>query len=252
MDKPFGISGLIRCCNEEEFIVPSILSHLPYVDEMVIALQPSTDDTERIVEELAQTFDKIQVYHYPVKPFFVDTKEFHELPDDDIRSFVRLSNWGLERCKYSWISKSEGDVIALSSTQRIVDAIRAKPDYKCYYGRVILNVAGEDCDKISVSNPRNAGWDEAFFPNDYETYHFEKGDKWESMTMPEPRVCMGWSALHMKRCKKKNAIQSGDWVNWNKDNVRDALLKYNANRPYLGIDNDPLGQSDVVYERNWL
>lgn len=206
--KPFGISGCIRLRNEAQFMVQAVLSHLPYLDEVVLVTQPSDDETVQLAEKLAETFAKVKHYHYPFVVDWIDTEGFYEKDPNEPGHLVHMSNWALSKCTYSWISKTEGDVICLSSYQRIVDAIHANPSRLFYYGRLILNIAGEKCDQISVQNPTNGGMDEATFNNDPARYKFVRSGKWEVIPSGSPAECYGLSMLHLKRCKR-------DKIGWN-------------------------------------
>jgi hypothetical protein len=206
--KPFGISGCIRVRNEAQYMMPSILSHLPYLDECVIVTQPSDDETVEIAEHLAGMFKKVKHYHYPFIVDWIDTEGFYKKDPDSIGHLVHMSNWALSKCTYSWISKTEGDVLCLSSYQRIVDAIKTYTWRPYYYGRLILNIAGENCDQISVQNPTNGGMDEATFNNNPDRYKFIRSGKWEMIPAGSPAECYGLSMLHLKRCK---AGKTGGW-----------------------------------------
>lgn len=206
--KPFGISGCIRVRNEAQFMLPSILSHLPYLDECVVVTQPSDDETVEIAEHLAATFKKVKHYHYPFVVDWIDTEGFYKKDPDSVGHLVHMSNWALSKCTYSWISKTEGDVLCLSSYQRIVDAIKTYTWRPYYYGRLILNIAGENCDQISVPHPVNGGMDEATFLNDPSRYRFIRSGKWETIPSGHPAECYGLSMLHLKRCK---AGKTGGW-----------------------------------------
>lgn len=219
--KPFGISGCVRVRNEAQFMRQAILSHLPYLDECVIVTQPSEDDTEQIAEDLAKVSGKIKVRHYPFIVDWIDTQGFYEKDPDEVGHLVHMSNWALSQCTYSWISKTEGDVICLSSFERIVDAVKARPNDPHYYGRVILNIAGDKCDQISATNPRNGGWDECVLWNDPDTARFVRAGKWETIPQRTPSTCMGLSMLHMKRCKrgKTDGWNGEQYVSLTKENV---------------------------------
>jgi hypothetical protein len=223
--KPFGISGCIRVRNEAQFMKGAVLSHLPYLDEVVIVTQPSDDDTEQIANELAETFSNINVHHYPLIVDWIDTEGFYNKDPNQPGHLVHMSNWALSKCKYSWISKSEGDVICLSSFQRIVDAVKDSPDVPHYYGRAILNLAGPDCDQLSMENPTNGGWDEAVFNNEPSIFKFIRSQKWEVVPINAPSTCMGISMLHMKRCKadKADGWNGEHYTSLEKDKVREMI-----------------------------
>jgi prenyltransferase/squalene oxidase-like repeat protein len=238
---PFGISGCFRVRNDHEFLYEAVTSHLPYLDEAVIALQPSDEQTERVVAEL-EKLPKVRVVRYPVAPVFITDPEWPDVPENSIRSFVYLSNWALSQCKYSWIARIEGDVICLSSFAKIVERVKSEPDKNILYGRVILNVAGLDRDQVSATNPRNGGWDECVFPN-HPAYRFTRKPKYEVLANPYESECMGWSALHMKRCKGHKIGWNGEtYAPFTPEGVAKALREFNSVNAYPGPDN-PEGES---------
>lgn len=249
--KLFGISGCFRLRNETQFMEAAILSHLPYLDEAVLIVQPSDDDTVKKAHRLAEQYDKIKVFEYPYIIDWIDTPGFYEKDPNAPGHLVHLSNYALSVCSYSWIAKTEGDVICLSSFERVVDAVKQDPEKHHYYGRVILNVAGENYDKISVINPRNGGWDEAVFNNDPDLWSFVRRGKWETIPLNGPHTCLGWSALHMKRSKVENIDWNDEkYVQFDRGSVRQALVGFNKTHPYPAHD-DPLGE-DCLYEKDWL
>jgi hypothetical protein len=249
--KPFGFSGCFRLRNESQFMEAAILSHLPWLDEAVLVVQPSSDNTEELAYDLAANNERIKVYEYPFECDWIDTPAFYAKDPDAPGHMVHMSNWAFTRCKYSWIVKVEGDVIALSTFEDIIERIKENPCQSHYYGRVVLNIAGPECDQVSWQNPRNGGWDEAVVPNNPK-YHFKRQDKWEVLQGIDPGPSMGWSGLHMKRCKKgKDKAWNGEqYIPLTVENVRSALAKFNKKFPYPAAD-DPLGRS-CIYEREWI
>jgi hypothetical protein len=248
--KPFGISGCFRLRNESEFMVQAVESFLPWLDEAVLVVQPSDDDTVGLAEELALKHDKVRVEHYPFVPYQIGTQEHYQEPPNSVHHLVHMSNWALSRCKYSWIAKVEGDVIALSTFAGTVAQVRQNPDASRYYGLVILNLAG-DGTKFSATNPRNHGWDEAVF-NNHPRWHFVRHDKWESVQHWErsgENECMGWSLYHMKRCKAgyRDGWNDEVYLEMTPENLAGALQNYNRRHQYPGND-DPLGESALFEE----
>jgi len=249
--KPFGLSGCFRLRNEEEFMVEAVESFLPWLDEAVLVVQPSDDDTRLRAHDLVMMYpDKVRVELYPHIPTQFNTPDHFNLPANSVRHFVQLSNWALSKCRYSWIAKVEGDVLALSSFARMRKMIEAHPGRHAYYGMVILNLAGKNCDQISMNNPRNHGWDEAVFNNDPRLFHFVRHDKWETVHTGGHTECMGWMLHHMKRCKAKYCSGFGDehWDTFDRENVRRALALYNSTNQGYPAPDDPLG-AEVLYEQ---
>ena len=156
----------------------------------------------------------------------------------------------MSKCKYSWICKVEGDVIALPTFQLAVDAINTNPNEHAYYGMVILNVAGKDGKQFSATNPRNHGWDEAVFNND-GSWYFVRNDKWETIQhweYPQDNVCLGWALMHLKRCKDKYlpVWNNEVYMPITRENVAGVMRNYNRKFAYPASDN-PLGD-DVLFE----
>ncbi|KAF3980928.1 MAG: glycosyltransferase family 2 protein [Methylococcales symbiont of Hymedesmia sp. n. MRB-2018] len=71
-----GVSGFYRLYNEADFLHASVLSHLPFFDELILLCDSeSTDETPKIAADLAQKYDKIKYFyyqpnikHYPLAP----------------------------------------------------------------------------------------------------------------------------------------------------------------------------------------
>jgi len=240
--KPQGVSACIRVRNEAQFMERAVMSVIDMVDEVVLCTQPSDDDTLYIAAMLSHNNDKVKVHHYPAIPAWIDTPEFYAGDPDEYGHLVHMSNYALSKCSYSWILKIEGDVIALPYLADMLATVRTQTT-PVYYGIVILNVAGENMDKISLENPRNGGWDEAIFPNNPDVCKFHRSNKWEVAIPQCPRVSLGWGLLHMKRCKegKTDGWNGEQYIEWTQENVERALGWYNANSPYPAIDNMPLG-----------
>lgn len=248
---PFGISGCVRVCNDGEFLYPAVVSHLPYCDEVVLAYQPSEDNTLEVCKRLAAEYpDKVRVCQYPHKVVYIDSPEWAVIPEDDPRSFVYLSNWALAQCRYSWIMKFEADVCAVSSLQKIVDAIKAEPNRKKYYGRVVLNVGGPDYRVINAKVPCNGGFDEAAFPNSSD-YKFIRSGKYETIphTVHEYE-CMGWSGIHLKHAKARYWGKINEpFVPFNEAELKKVMAKYLQSNAWPAKDN-PLGEP-CLFESGW-
>lgn len=247
-EKPSGISACIRVRNDQQFLESAVNSILPFVEEVNLVVQPSDDNTLHIANGLADRNHKVNVHFYPYIPHWIDTYGHYNSPENSLYHLAYMSNWALNTCNYSWILKVEADVIALSSMAKFRKIIEDNPGRKLYYGLVLLNLAGENFNRFSVTNPRNWGMDEAIFPN-HPDYHFIRYSKWESVNFFEHETrCLGWSLLHLKRCKTQymNGWNNEFWLDFDRNIVEGVLDEYNKNHPYPGEDN-PLGE-DCLYE----
>lgn len=242
--KPAGISACIRLRNESQFMGAAVRSVVELVDEVVLCVQPSEDNTLEIAYELAEKhYPRVKVHHYPLVPDWIDTPEFYAKDPDAPGHMVHMSNWALSKCTYSWVLKIEGDVIALPTLAPMLDFVRANMGAPHYYGLVILNVAGKDMDKISWENPRNGGWDEAIFPNSPDVVKFVRRSKWEVLEPKCASTSLGWALMHMKRSKtgKDNSWNGELYVDFTPDVVAEALRQYNSINSYPAIDGYPYG-----------
>jgi hypothetical protein len=249
--KPHGISACIRVRNESQFMRAAVRSIIELVDEVVLCVQPSDDNTREIAIALEQEYaGKVKSYYYPLVPDWIDTAGFYSKDPDAPGHMVHMSNWALSKCTYSWILKVEGDVIALPTLKGMIETALTRNEMK-YYGLVILNVAGRNMDQISWENPRNGGWDESMFPNNPDLVRFVRRSKWEVTDPLIPSVCLGWALLHLKRCKagKDEAWNGEHYIPWQRETVEEALKNYNAQNGYPGPDN-PLG-GNVLYSDEW-
>ena len=261
-NKPHGLSGCFRLRNEAEFMRAAVLSHMPWLDEAVLVVQPSDDDTLALALDLADHDERIKVYYYPHSVDWIDTPGFYAKDPEAPGHLVHMSNFALSQCTYDWICKVEGDVICLSSFERIRRKIDEGHNLE-YYGRVIVNLAGPDGDWYSHTTPRNGGFDEAVFANDPELWRFVRFAKWEQVQGYGRQVCMGWSGLHMKRCRERLLPAGVDWgkmmqvKGWNgetyhryaPETLAASLHNYNRNHPYPGPDS-PLGEPEL-FDEDW-
>lgn len=105
-----GLSAMMRLGNEEEFIRPCIESIIDWFDEIVCTLQNSTDKTEEILRSFGS--DKIKIYHYPFDS--VPNGPGHdEQPRGSVHERAYFYNWSLSKTRYQWVSKWDGDMVAM-------------------------------------------------------------------------------------------------------------------------------------------
>lgn len=112
-DRPFGLSAFLRCQNEEEYIVASILSSYRVFDEVVVVLNNSTDGTRALLEDLMTDHPRIRLLEYPqrVAPAGVGYLEkVQAKPESSLASYY---NWCLRQTRFSHVCKWDGDMIAL-------------------------------------------------------------------------------------------------------------------------------------------
>ena len=118
-DRSPGVSAMMRVKNEAEFIEASVRSVLPYVDEVVLVLQPCDDDTPLIIESIRSP--KLKVFPYPFEigkngPGFSKRND-----SSSVHSIVYYYNYALSLTTRQWVLKWDGDMIALPTLQGFVE-----------------------------------------------------------------------------------------------------------------------------------
>jgi len=97
-DRKDGISGFYRVKNEEEILSASLDSHIPFLDEIIIVYNGSTDNTPQIINEYVKKFPQIvKAYHYKpnVHPPF--SKLHVGTPSSSPHSLVNYYNYALSK-----------------------------------------------------------------------------------------------------------------------------------------------------------
>lgn len=122
-----GVSGYYRLYNEQDFLAASVLSHLPFFDEIILLHdRTTTDNTPAIAQKLAAQYpDKIKYWVYPHAVFKLRTKEYKTLPPTHPESFVNYYNFALSKTSRQVVAKLDGDHIAITPAfANIADNIR--------------------------------------------------------------------------------------------------------------------------------
>lgn len=120
-ERKLGISGHLRVKNQENLIAKCIESTIPFLDELIIVYQKSTDKTEEILKEYRDKYrDKIKLYFYnsDLIPFHRDLwgkKDFNytkeELNIFNIKNPANYYNFGLLKINYKYYMKIDADQI---------------------------------------------------------------------------------------------------------------------------------------------
>ena len=189
--RPRGISAFVRCKNEEEYIVASLLSSCRVFDEIVVILNNSTDRTRELVEDLMTDHPQIRLTEYaqqcaPAGPGYLEMVRQH--PE---RSLARYYNWCLEQTTFSHVCKWDGDMIALPDFGGVRDMI-ANNDVIAFSGWDVLDEPTVDYEprifRYDRAHTRYADWDL------YEVLQHE----YTHVARFEPKCY-----LHMKLVKKE-------------------------------------------------
>jgi glycosyltransferase involved in cell wall biosynthesis len=110
--RPAGLSAFVRCKNEEEYIVASLLSAYRVFDEILVILNNSTDRTRELVEDLLPDHPKIRIVEYPSECSPAGAGYNERVQRNPASSLARYYNWCVEQTRFSHVCKWDGDMIA--------------------------------------------------------------------------------------------------------------------------------------------
>lgn len=163
-----GISAFMRVRNGADFLEPTILSHLPFFDEIVIVYNQCTDDTGSIASRLARQHpDKIRVFHYVDRVYPPGHPAYVSLPQESPSSMGTYSNFALAQTRCTVATKLDDDHVCIPrNLQPLVDAIRRKgcrlgAEMLCFSGLNLVREHGELA--IVERNPFSGNGDIGFF-----------------------------------------------------------------------------------------
>jgi hypothetical protein len=189
--RPLGISAFVRCRNEEEYIIASLLSSYRVFDETVVILNNSTDRTRELVEDLMTDHPRIRLTEYPndCAPAGVGYLEAVQAAPE--RSLAAYYNWSLAQTRFSHVCKWDGDMIALPNLAGVREMI-ATEDVIAFTGWDVVDQPTVDYEpRIFRYDPAHTRYD------DWELYEVLKHDY--------PRVARFEAKcyLHMKLAKRE-------------------------------------------------
>lgn len=138
--RPLGLSGHMRAKDEAITLRASVLSCIDVLDELILVVQPSKDETCEIARALSDEHPKIRLYTYEpeVMPFVgshvplngsVDTSCSFP-PENSIHNFAHYYNFALTKIKYKYSLRIDADQIYFTDKLRALkDAILASDKY---------------------------------------------------------------------------------------------------------------------------
>jgi len=216
-----GISAFVRTRNGADFLRPTILSHAPFVDEIVAVYNQCTDGTEAVLAALQDELgpDKLKLFHYLPRVHPPGSSAHAAEPAASPHSVVNYSNFALARTTRQIVVKLDDDHIAFErGLAPMVERLRrdglAPGRMLCFSG---LNLVRDETGRIGIEadTPFSGNGDIGFFAmtpdayfvhdrrfEDFRKYHFS-------------RVFTGFAYWHMKYLKSGNGfanyeIDSGD------------------------------------------
>jgi len=110
-----GISAYMRVKNEQQLVRVAIRSHIDHYDEIIACHNGCTDDTERILHELAAQYPrKLKVFHYAPKVHPPRSREHARTSDDSVHGLANYYNWALSQTTRQVAVKLDADHLAIA------------------------------------------------------------------------------------------------------------------------------------------
>lgn len=198
-----GLSAMLRLKNEAEFIRPCVLSILDLFDEVVCCMQNSTDGTEAILRSINSP--KIKIYGYPFDSL-PNGPGHGRQPRGSVYERAYFYNWCLAHTTREWVSKWDGDMVALPWLKEIR---KMMPGYDA------IKFPGVNIVQI---NPYLTSKHQPEAPTDFRFFrargaYYETGAHSERLILPDDYRVMKIQMpgyLHFKFCKNKES-QRAAW-----------------------------------------
>jgi glycosyltransferase involved in cell wall biosynthesis len=192
--RPIGLSAVMRCKNEEEYVVASILSIYRIFDEIVVILNNSTDRTRKLIEDLLSDHPKIRLLEYANECSPIGPGYYERILTKPEASLAKYYNWCLDQTSFSHVCKWDGDMIAIPIFEQVRALIKSS-DVVIFDG---YDVLGEH---TSDPEPR-------IFKYDAAHARYVDGDFYEVLEHNYRKISYMQQKcyLHMKLVKK-------EWIN---------------------------------------
>lgn len=246
-----GISGFYRVKNEENFLEKSVISHMPYLDEIIIVYNDCSDKTAEIAYKLSQKYpEKIKVYEYKPEVYPALSYKHMITNSRSVHSLANYYNFALSKITKKIAVKIDADHIPITkSFENAIKKIRNTKINTMYYFYGVNIYIRNDKNYINKNKPFTHGLDCGFFPISEKTYFINR-KKSESLKLPVhmyfSRKSLGVLFYHIKGMKKyiENKEESNnDYLPENRKNLNivynpELITWIDAQKKYSELLND--------------
>jgi glycosyltransferase involved in cell wall biosynthesis len=160
--RPLGLSAFVRCKNEEEYIVASLVSIYRIFDEIVVILNNSTDQTREFVSALMTDRPRIKLIEYPNTCESIGHGYAERVGRNPEGSLARYYNWCLDQTNFSHVCKWDGDMIATPLFEQVRTLI-ANHDVVMFDGHDVIGEHTTDLEarifRYDPTRARYLDWD---------------------------------------------------------------------------------------------
>ena len=244
-DRAPGLSAMLRVKNEQLSIAWCLQSIYTIFDEIVVALQNSTDETEQIVRDLR--LPNVRLLHYPFDSH-PNGPGHDSYPADSVYSRSYFYNWTLAQTTRQWACKWDGDMVAMDDFAADLRRAMTEADIVRFHG---VNLAGAHLDRYAVrkftaSEPRLFRVTEStfYYPGKTcEVFTYPKAAELFA-SRPRTKALEKPAFVHLKWIKPEKLITQAwpaDWINHR--HFRELIKRGEPDEPYQGPLPGPIRQN---------
>lgn len=253
LNREDGVSAIVRVKNEEEFIIPSLLSIKDFFDEIIIILNCSTDKTFELVDSLNLPNLKIFNYDQPIVPA---GPESVDVDANSVHNIVYFTNFCISLSSRRWIYRWDGDNVALPNFNNSKTII-SFDIYNSLEDRA-WDLVGEECNQLG--SQEMCSFERRLIRVSPGVKYIQSPNKYAEMAqvsglsyrVDEPTF------VHLKWCAKQPGRKwSNNWQGIHhfkaiKDR-HNAIKSYNGPIPdilklYLDLDKNPYKLIDLYHK----
>lgn len=228
--RPMGISFYMRVKNERDWIFPSIHSILPVADEICIADNGSSDGTYEIIKDMAQK----------------ETGLIHLWRCPEMKH-VELSNFILQKTRFHYVFRWDGDMVAHTSGPYDIRNLRTrllKLNPRRYYLIYLrhINLSGD----LFHQDRREMVHIEEYIHTYSEAAYFIHPGRFEAVKFPLYYRPLFWYepyAFHVNVKPRERMLMRDFWEEWME---KKEYERYPTLEEYVkGHINDKFGTSQI-------
>lgn len=125
-DRHDGLSALVRLRDEATWCELALRSFVDWCDEIVVVVQPSVDDTHKVVARLAEEYDPafFKVFNYPYQTW-PSGPGHDQCPADSVEASAYHYNFTLAQSTRTHAVKLDGDLVMMDWAGARIRALMA-------------------------------------------------------------------------------------------------------------------------------
>lgn len=206
-NKPLGISWIARLKNAEDFLEIVVESHIPFLDEIILVDNMSTDNTKKICLKLAEKYQKkikFFEYNYNILPIWTKNLIWNSL-----YSFSYYTNWCFSKSSYKYVMRLDDDNLLISQKWKKIRKYILEKIPKKYIAYWWYNLFKKNNNIWICKNDIYSWkyWDHWIYPVSVSTYYIQN-EIWEELKHNLFFKRFNLTFLHLKYLKKNFGLKN--------------------------------------------